>query len=35
MEALDISLSKEQMDYLDSLQPFDKGYPLNVLVSFE
>ncbi|KAF9078594.1 arylalcohol dehydrogenase [Rhodocollybia butyracea] len=31
MEALDISLSKEQMDYLDSLQPFDKGYPLNVL----
>ncbi|KAF5355391.1 hypothetical protein D9757_012545 [Collybiopsis confluens] len=33
MEALDISLSKEQMEYLDSLQPFDKRYSLNVLVS--
>lgn len=33
MEALSISLSKEQMVFLDSLQPFDKGYPLNILVS--
>lgn len=32
LEALTISLSKEQIDYLDSLKPFDKGYPLNVLV---
>ncbi|KIK68354.1 hypothetical protein GYMLUDRAFT_154023, partial [Collybiopsis luxurians FD-317 M1] len=31
IEALDISLSKEQMEYLDNLQPFDRGYPLNVL----
>lgn len=32
IEALTISLSKDQMDYLDSLKPFDKGYPLNILV---
>ncbi|KAJ3768104.1 aryl-alcohol dehydrogenase, partial [Lentinula raphanica] len=31
LEALEISLTKTQMEYLDSLKPFDKGYPLNVL----
>ncbi|KAJ3811850.1 aryl-alcohol dehydrogenase [Lentinula aff. lateritia] len=31
LEALEISLSKEQMDYLDNLKVFDKGYPLNAL----
>ncbi|KAJ4490021.1 aryl-alcohol dehydrogenase [Lentinula aciculospora] len=31
LEALEISLSKAQKEFLDGLQPFDKGYPLNVL----
>ncbi|KAJ3983703.1 aryl-alcohol dehydrogenase [Lentinula detonsa] len=31
LEALEISLSKTQMENLDNLHPFDKGYPLSVL----
>ncbi|KAH7869513.1 aryl-alcohol dehydrogenase [Lentinula edodes] len=31
LEALEISLSKEQMDYLDNLKAFDKGYPSDAL----
>lgn len=32
LEALEISLSKEQMNYLDDLKAFDKGYPSDALV---
>lgn len=32
IEALDISLSKQQMDYLDGLNPIDLGWPLNLIV---
>ncbi|KAJ4486863.1 aryl-alcohol dehydrogenase [Lentinula lateritia] len=31
LEALEISLSKEQMNYLDDLKAFDKGYPSDAL----
>ncbi len=32
--ALDISLSKEQIEYLDSAVPFDPGFPTTMIVSF-
>ncbi|KAK0201250.1 NADP-dependent oxidoreductase domain-containing protein [Desarmillaria ectypa] len=31
MEALDISLSKEQIDYLDGAVPFDPGFPTTMI----
>ncbi|KAI0691100.1 aryl-alcohol dehydrogenase [NADP(+)] [Cytidiella melzeri] len=30
IEALEISLSKEQVSYLESIVPFDKGFPFNL-----
>jgi hypothetical protein len=33
IEALDISLSDEQIAYLESIIPFDLGFPSNVIVS--
>ena len=33
LEALDISLSKEQIAYLESILPFDKGFPYQFSVS--
>ncbi len=34
LKALDISLSKEQIDYLESTIPFDPGFPTTMIVSF-
>ncbi|KAK0449026.1 NADP-dependent oxidoreductase domain-containing protein [Desarmillaria tabescens] len=31
LAALDVSLSKEQMDYLDSVVPFDPGFPTTMI----
>ncbi len=33
LEALDISLSKEQLDYLDGAVPFDPRFPTTMIVS--
>lgn len=33
IEALSISLSTEQIAYLESILPFDKGFPMNRFVS--
>jgi len=33
IEALEISLSKEQIAYLESILPFDVGFPNNLIVS--
>ena len=33
IEALTISLSEEQMKYLESVKPFDKGFPTARFVS--
>ena len=33
IEALDISLSTEQMQYLESIIPFNLGFPSNLIVS--
>lgn len=33
IEALDISLSDEQIKYLESIIPFDPGFPSNLIVS--
>ena len=33
IEALDISLSPEQITFLDNVVPFDKGFPTNFFVS--
>ena len=33
IEALDISLSTEQMQYIESIIPFDLGFPSNLIVS--
>lgn len=32
-EALEISLTPEQIEYLESQKPFDKGFPMNRFVS--
>jgi aryl-alcohol dehydrogenase-like predicted oxidoreductase len=32
IEALDISLSTEQMQYIESIIPFDLGFPSNLIV---
>lgn len=32
LEALDISLSDEQIKYLDNIIPFDLGFPTNIFV---
>ncbi len=34
LEALDISLSKEQLEYLDGAVPFDPGFPMTMIVNF-
>ena len=34
LEALDISLSREQIQYLDSIAPYYQGFPYNYFVSF-
>ncbi len=34
IEALDVSLSKEQIEYLDGAVPFDPGFPTTMIVSF-
>ncbi len=34
LEAVDISLSKEQLEYLDGAVPFDPGFPTTIIVSF-
>ncbi len=34
LKALDISLSKEQIEYLESTIPFDPGFPTTMIVSF-
>lgn len=33
LEALEISLSDEQVAYIDGIQPFDLGFPYNIFVS--
>jgi len=33
IEALDISLSTEQMQYIESIIPFKLGFPSNLIVS--
>ena len=33
LKALDISLSKEQIEYLESTVPFDPGFPTTMIVS--
>lgn len=33
IEALEISLSEEQIDFLDSIKPLDVGYPNFMIVS--
>ncbi len=33
LEALDITLSKEQIEYLESILPFDPGFPNAMIVS--
>ena len=33
LEALDISLDDEQIQYLESIIPFDVGFPSNLIVS--
>jgi aryl-alcohol dehydrogenase-like predicted oxidoreductase len=33
LEALDISLSPEQIKYLESVSEFDLGFPINFIVS--
>ena len=32
IEALDITLTDEQIAYIDSILPFDKGFPNNFIV---
>lgn len=32
LEALDISLGEEQINYLESILPFDPGFPSNFIV---
>ena len=32
LEALDISLGDEQINYLEGILPFDPGFPLNFIV---
>lgn len=34
IEALDISLSAEQMAHLDGVVPFDKGFPNTLIVGY-
>jgi aryl-alcohol dehydrogenase-like predicted oxidoreductase len=34
IEALDITLTAEQIAYIDGILPFDKGFPSNFLVCF-
>ena len=34
VEALKISLSDEQIDYLESVLPFNPGFPVNFCVSY-
>ncbi|KAF7337908.1 Aryl-alcohol dehydrogenase [Mycena venus] len=34
IEALDITLTKEQMAYIDGILPFDKGFPAKLLVQY-
>ncbi|KAF7364676.1 Aryl-alcohol dehydrogenase [Mycena venus] len=34
IEALDITLTDEQMAYIDAVLPFDKGFPSNFIVGF-
>ena len=33
VEALSITLSPEQVTYLESVRPFDVGFPMNIIVS--
>ena len=33
IEALNIALAPEQVEYLESVQPFDLGFPLSMIVS--
>jgi aryl-alcohol dehydrogenase-like predicted oxidoreductase len=33
LEALEISLTREQIAYLESIVPFEKGFPFNYFVS--
>jgi aryl-alcohol dehydrogenase-like predicted oxidoreductase len=33
LEALDISLTREHLSYIDSIVPFDPGFPHNFFVS--
>ncbi len=33
LEALDITLTPEQIAYLESIVPFDKGFPQGLIVS--
>ena len=33
LEALEISLSPEQIEYLEGILPFQKGFPYNIFVS--
>ena len=35
IEALDISLSTEQMEYVENIVPFNLGFPSNLIVSFQ
>lgn len=32
LEALDISLSKEQVEYIEGILPFERGFPYTVIV---
>jgi aryl-alcohol dehydrogenase-like predicted oxidoreductase len=32
IEALDITLTAEQIAYIDGILPFDKGFPFNLIV---
>ncbi len=34
IEALDISLSKEQVEFLEGIVPFDPGFPTTMIVSY-
>ncbi|KAJ7629031.1 hypothetical protein FB45DRAFT_749221, partial [Roridomyces roridus] len=34
LEALDISLSQEHIDYLESVTPLDPGFPNSLMVRF-
>ena len=34
IEALEISLTKEQITYLESVTPFDPGFPATMIVSY-